>query len=182
MIGHDRTGGRGTHRLLHEAVERPAQLHQTCLFVLEHLPDRPVLELRVAGSPGVGDALILQPGVQLDQALHSRLRAEQQIAQIANLVLDLTLLPPRSRRAGDRLDQMVRAHLQEAAIILARLANEDHLDRRLHVVVDAAPANAAEERERLVVGVEHQFLGFAEISAHEWHPAVRQLHVRRLDR
>jgi hypothetical protein len=32
------------------------------------------------------------------------------------------------------------AHLQEAAIIEAVLADEDHLHRRLHVVVDVAPA------------------------------------------
>jgi len=32
------------------------------------------------------------------------------------------------------------------------------------------------------VGVEHQFLGLAEVDAHERHAAVRQLHVRRLDR
>jgi hypothetical protein len=76
---------------------------------------------------------------------------------------------------------MVRAHLQEAAVILARFANEDRLDRRLHVVVDAATADAAIEQERLVVGVEHQFLRLAEVRAHERHPAVRQLHVRRLD-
>src|SRR5271157_4747993 len=76
---------------------------------------------------------------------------------------------------------MVRAHLQEAAIILARLANEDRLDRCLHVVVDAAPADTAIEHERLIVRVKHQLLGLAEVGAHERHPAVRELHVRRLD-
>ncbi len=77
---------------------------------------------------------------------------------------------------------MVRAHLQKAAIIPARLADEDRLDRRLHVVVDAAPADPAEELERLVMGVEHQFLGLAKVDTHERHTAVRQLHVRRLYR
>ncbi len=75
----------------------------------------------------------------------------------------------------------MRAHLQEAPIVLASPAHEDRLNRRLHVVVDAAPAHAAIELERLVVGVEHQLLGLAEVSAHERHPAVRQLHVRRFD-
>ena len=173
---------RGAHRLLDEAVERPAQLHQARPFVLEHLPDRPVLELRMLGALGVGDALIFQPGVQLGQALHPRLGAEQLVAQIADLVLDLTLLPARRRRAGHRLDQVMRAHLQKAAVVLARLADEDRLHRRLHVVVDAAPADPAVEQERLVVGVEHQLLGLAEVGAHERHAAVRQLHVRRLDR
>src|SRR5271154_1021630 len=76
---------------------------------------------------------------------------------------------------------MVRAHLQEAPIILARLADEDRLHRRLHVVVDAAPADPAIEQERLVVGVEDQLLGLPEVHAHKRHAAVRQLHVRRLD-
>jgi hypothetical protein len=34
---------------------------------------------------------------------------------------------------------MVGAHLQEALIVLASLADEDRLNRRLPVVVDAAP-------------------------------------------
>src|SRR5207247_11161718 len=92
---------------------------------------------------GSGDALILQPGIQFGQALHPRLGAEQLVAQIADLVLDLTLLPACRRCAGHRLDQMVRAHLQKAAVILTCLADEDRLHRRLHVVVDATPANPA---------------------------------------
>src|SRR5271170_2289721 len=58
MIGHDQAGRGGTYRLLDEAVEWPAQLHQARPFVLEYVPDRPVLELRVAGSPGISDALV----------------------------------------------------------------------------------------------------------------------------
>lgn len=54
VIGHDEAGGAGPDRLLDEALERPAQLHQACPLVLEYLPDRPVLELRMLGSPGVG--------------------------------------------------------------------------------------------------------------------------------
>ena len=103
------------------------------------------------------------------------------VAQIADLVLNLTLLPSRRGGAGYRFNQMVRAHLQKAEIISARLADEDRLDRRLHVVVDAAPADPAIEPERLVVGVKHQLLGLAKVDAHKRHAAVRQLHVRRLD-
>jgi hypothetical protein len=124
-----------------EPVEGTAQLHQACAFFLEHLPDGPILELRVLGSLGVGDALIFQPRVQLGETLHPRLRSEELVAQIANLVLDLTLLPSRGWRAGHRLDQVMRAHLQEAPIISTRLTDEDRFDRRLHVVVDAAPAD-----------------------------------------
>jgi hypothetical protein len=52
---------------------------------------------------------------------------------------------------------MVRAHLKEAAVVLAILADEHRLNRRLHVVVDSAPAGASEEREGAVVGVRRPF-------------------------
>src|SRR5216684_2286307 len=76
---------------------------------------------------------------------------------------------------------MVRAHLQEPAIVLPCLADEDRLNRRLHIVVDAAPTGPAVESKRLVMGVEHQLLRLPEVGAHKRHPAVRQPHVRRLD-
>jgi hypothetical protein len=38
------------------------------------------------------------------------------------------------------------------------------------------------EPERLVMGVEHRLLGLPKVDAHKRHAAVRQLHVRRLDR
>src|SRR6202140_815355 len=134
------------------------------------------------GSLGVGDALIFQPSIELGETLYPRFGPEHLVAQIADLVLNLTLLPSRRGGAGYRFDQMVRAHLQKAEIISACLADEDRLDRRLHVVVDAAPADPAIEPERLVMGVKHQLLGLAKVDAHKRHAAVRQLHVRRLDR
>jgi hypothetical protein len=73
---------------------------------------------------------------------------------------------------------MMRAHLKEAAIVLAILADEDRLHRRFHIVVDAAAAGALEEAERPFVRVEHHLLGFARIGAHEHHPAVAQADVR----
>jgi DNA-binding transcriptional LysR family regulator len=39
--------------------------------------------------------------------------------------------PARSRRAGHRFDEVVAAHLQEAAIVEAILANEDRFHRVL---------------------------------------------------
>src|ERR1700686_2567091 len=124
-------------------------------------------------SLSVGDALIFQPRIELGETLYPRLGPEHLVAQIADLVLDLTLLPSRRGGAGHRFDQMVRAHLQKAQIISALLAYEDRFDGRLHVVVDAAPADPAIEPERLVVGVEHQFLGLPEVDAHKRHAAVR---------
>jgi hypothetical protein len=75
---------------------------------------------------------------------------------------------------------MMRAHLQEAAIVLAILTNEDRLHRGLHVVVDAAHTGALEECERPLVRVEHHLLGLARIGAHEHHPAVAEAEMRDL--
>ncbi len=82
---------------------------------------------------------------QTQQALGAQ-ADEEPFADEANLVLDLTLLPARCRRAGalfkgtcqrsiydnmktavaaDRINQVVAAHLQEAAIVEPILADED---------------------------------------------------------
>jgi hypothetical protein len=91
VVDHDQAVGAGPHRLLDKSIKRPAQRHQARPFLLEYLPDRPLLELRMPGPLRVGNALIRQPGVQLDQALHPRVGQEQQVAQVADLVLDLTV-------------------------------------------------------------------------------------------
>src|SRR6202049_1917943 len=124
-------------------------------------------------SLSVGDALIFQPRIELGETLYPRLGPEHLVAQITDLVLDLTFLPSRGRGTGHRLDQVGGAHLQKAAMSPARRAHKDRSNRRLHVVVDATPADAAIEPERLVVGVEHQLLGLPEVDAHKRHAAVR---------
>ncbi len=55
------------------------------------------------GSFGVGDALVFQPRIQLGETLDPRLRPEHLVTQIADLVLDLTLLPSRSGRLSEKL-------------------------------------------------------------------------------
>jgi hypothetical protein len=118
--------------------------------------------------------------VQLVVGLEPQSRRKEALAHEADLVLDLALLPARGRRAGDRLDKMMRAHLQEPAVVLAVLADEDRVDRRFHVVVDAARAGAPEEGEGPLVRVEHHLLRLARIGAHEHHAAVAEADVRDL--
>jgi hypothetical protein len=48
----------------------------------------------------------------------------------------------------------VRAHHGEALVDCAPLALPDLVDRGLHVVVDTAPGNADQRRERAGMGVE----------------------------
>src|SRR5439155_280286 len=121
-----------------ESVE-PARIgNELRPFRLEHLPDRLLGQLRMAMRLGIGDAFVEQPGVQLVVGLEPQPWREEALADKPDLVLDLALLPTGCRRAGDRLDNVMAAHLQEATIVEAILANEDRLHRRLHVVVDAA--------------------------------------------
>jgi hypothetical protein len=76
----------------------------------------------------------------------------------------------------------VSAHLLEAAVVGAVLADEDRVHGRLHVVVDPARAGAPEEGERLVVGVEDHLPRLARIGPHERHPAVAEADVGDLHR
>jgi hypothetical protein len=60
-------------------------------------------------------------------------------------------------------------HLEKATVVGALLADEDGVHRRLHVVVDAAPACSLEEREGAIMSVEHHLLALTRISPHEHH-------------
>ena len=167
-----------------ESVEAAAIGNELRTLVLERLPDRSPALLGVSVRLGPDDAFVDEPGVQLAVALDLEPRREEALAHQPDLVLDLAFLPPRRRRAGDRLDEVVRAHLEEAVVVLAVLADEDRLHRRLHVVVNAALAGALEEREGALVGVEHHLLRLPRVGAHEHHaahgkPDVGDLHRRR---
>ena len=165
-----------------EAVEPAAIRDQLRPFLYEDLPDRPLGPLRVGVRFRPGQTFIEEPSVQLVIAPEPQPRREEAFPHEADLVLDLALLPSSRRRAGDRLDQVMRAHLEEAAIVLAVLADEDRLHRRLHVVIQAACAGALEKGERSLVGVEHHLLRLARVGAHEHHPAVAEPNVRHLHR
>src|SRR5467141_3269204 len=121
---------------------------------------------------GVGNALVQQPGVQLVEGFEPQPWREEALPDKPDLVLDLTLLPARRRRAGNRIDEIVAAHLQEAAIVETPFADEDRLHGSLHIVVDAASAGALEQSERPVMGVEHHLLRLAWISPNKQHPAM----------
>ena len=123
-----------------EPVEAAAIGNELGPLLLEHLPDRPLGPLGMAVRLGPGDAFVHEPGVQLVVALEPQPRREEALTHEPDLVLDLALLPARCWRASDGLDEMMRAHLQEAAIVLAILADEDRLHRRLYVMGWTSPA------------------------------------------
>ena len=163
-----------------ESIEAAAIGNELGTLFLEDLPDHSVGLFGMGMRLSPCDAFVHEPSVQLVIALDAQARREEALAHEADLVLDLALLPARRRRASDRLDKMVRAHLEEAAIVLPILADEDRLHRRLHVVVDAARAGAPEEGERPLVRVENHLLRLTRIGAHEHHAAVAKTDVRDL--
>jgi hypothetical protein len=165
-----------------ESVESPGHLHKGAAFILEDLPHCPICDLRMSVDLGIGNTLVEEPAVQLIQALHTEPRREEALTDKTDLVLDLALFPARCRRARRRLDKIMAAHLQEATVIGAILAEEDRLHRRLHVVVDAAGAGALEEGKRAIVRVEHHLLRLARIRPSKHHPAVAEPNVRNLHR
>jgi hypothetical protein len=89
---------------------------------------------------GIGNAPVGEPSIHLLVALEPQARREEALADEPDLILDFALLPAGCRRAGDRIDELMAAHLQKAAIVEPDLANKDRLHRRLHGVIDAAPA------------------------------------------
>ena len=108
-----------------------------------------------------------QPGVQRLEAGKPCQRREQPFADVADLVLDLSLLPARCWRAGDRLEQIVVGQHHEAAVEQPLLAGEDRLYNGLEVVIHHALRHAAKEGEGAVVRVEHHLLGLSRVGHDE---------------
>src|SRR5690606_29502295 len=123
-----------------EAVEAAGIGDEAGAFFLEHVPDHALALLGMAVRLGPGYALVGQPAIQILQRLEAELGREEALAHQADLVLDLTFLPARRRRTGLRFDKVMAAHLQEAPIVAALLADEDRVHSRLHIVVDTACA------------------------------------------
>src|SRR5262249_45672743 len=169
---------RDTRRM--EAVEWPPIARQVRALGLENLKDRLVLLLGMKLRLCVGDALLEKIGVEILIAVEVEPWLEQTVAKRPNLALYLPLLPARRRRAGRGLDEVMAHQLLEAAVELAFLADDPGLNRRTHVVVDAALAAPLEKLERLLVRVEHHLLGLARVCPHERHPAVAQANLRHL--
>ena len=105
------TGLRDRRRHGMEAIESTRIGNELGSFGFEHLPDRLISEFRMAMRLRVGDTFIEQPGVQLVQVFEPQPRREEAFSDQPNLVLDLPLLPARGWRTGNRVDQVVAAHL-----------------------------------------------------------------------
>lgn len=94
---------------------------------------------------------------------------------VADILLDLPFLPTRRRIAELGLEYIVVRHGEEADVDFTGLSAANTIDRRLHIVVDAPFRHAAEDPERVPVGIEQHLMGLQRIGAQEKGPTVRQL-------
>src|SRR5580693_2331930 len=83
-----------------EAVEPATIRDEIWPLLLEDVPYRLVRPFRMGMHLGVGDTFVGQPGVQLIVGFDPKPRREETFPDQTDLVLDLTLLPTRGRRAG----------------------------------------------------------------------------------
>ena len=77
-------------------------------LLLEYLPYGLIRSFRMGMYLGVSDAFVGQPSVQFIIGFDPKAWREETFADETDLVLDLALLPARPRRAGKRLDEVVR--------------------------------------------------------------------------
>lgn len=173
-------GHRRRHRV--EAIERADIGDQAGTLGLKHLPDRLVRDIRVLVRLGRGDAAVFEPCVQFSIGFELRSRHEEPPPDHADLVLDLPLLPARRRGAGNRIDEIVPAHLLESAVVGTLFADKDRVHRGLHIIVDAPRTGTAEEGEGLVVRIEYHLLRLAGIGPDEGHSAKAQPDMSDFDR
>jgi len=153
---------------------------QTRALLVPCLYDLAFGSLRVRPLACKLPATLTQVRVELGEIGEAQLGRKYPLANVAHLILHLALFPAGRRRAGRGLHKVVIAHHQEAAVVAALAADEDGIDRRFQVVVDAAPGYPAQEAERSGVCIEHHLLALARISHQEERAAVTQPHMRNL--
>jgi len=125
-------------------------------------------------------ATLLKPvvqGIQRGQAWNG---LPKPVTCVLNILLDLSFLPTRCGIAELGFEQIVAGHCHEADIDVALLASSDPVDRRLHVVVDAAPGNAAKHTESVIVRVKQHLVRLQQVSPNNEGTAVAQLRMGHL--
>src|SRR3546814_2293622 len=92
-----------------DAVERPQHRLQCRSLDLQRLRHGQLALFRVRLPFRPAPALGLQPAIELIEAGEPQPGLEEATPDRLHLVLDLTLLPSRRRRAGGRLDHIMRS-------------------------------------------------------------------------
>ena len=100
---------------------------------------------------------------------------------ILDVLLDDAFLPAAGDIAEVRVEQVVGGHRREARIDDAGFALLHLVDRRLHVVVDAAPGNAAQGGKRAGVRIEQHFVALRWVGLNHESPTGAELQMRGKD-
>jgi len=79
-----------------------------------------------------------------------------------------------------RIKYIVTDHREERGVHVLLLAMAHAINRRAHIVIDAASRDAFKHSERMPVGVEQHLMGLQQIGAQQKGPAVRQLDMGHL--
>lgn len=138
----DQAGRRNPLGVLYEPIEWLAVAHEVGPLDLPGLPDADV-GLGVPDRLPQVDATVREPVVEVVERVEGRNLLPDAVAAIADVLLDLALLPTRRRVAELGVEQVVADHGLEARVDVPILAASDLVDGRLHVVVDAPPGHAA---------------------------------------
>ena len=136
----------------------------------------------MAGVPG-RETLHRQPGIELGKAAEALLLGvlPDPAAGVLDPLLDAALLPARRDIAEVRLEEVVRRHRRKARIDdPAAIRAGRAVDRRLHVVVDAPPGDAAQAGQTARVRVKQHLVPLTGIAHQPEGPRRTQLHVRQL--
>ncbi|CAD7047309.1 hypothetical protein RHAB21_03763 [Pseudorhizobium halotolerans] len=169
-------GGRDPLRIFDEPVERPGERHESWDFLGPDVGNS-ATQLTVGCLGPELLATLLEPIVQGLQCWKARDRLKEAMTRILHVLLDLSLLPAGSRIAELGLEHIMAGHRHEADVDVALFATTNLVDRRAHVVVDAATRNATEDTEGMVVGIEQHLVRLQEVCPDDEGPGVAQLRV-----
>lgn len=159
--------------MLHEAVERHRQGHQLRPFRLPDLGNGSIAVLRMGQTCPQRPAPGLQPFVERRQRGKRGRAMPDPVARDLHAALHLALLPARGRIAELRLEQIVAHHRLEALVDQPRLAPADPVHGGLHVVVDTALRDPAEDPQAMVMRVEQHLVALQQIGPQ---PASNNIH------
>ena len=97
-----------------------------------------------------------------------------------NILFDLAFLPARRRIAKLRVKKVMAGHRRKTGVDLTLLAYANPINSCAHVVVNPAPRNAAQNPERMIMGVKQHLMCLEKIGTQKKRAAVRELEVRHL--
>ena len=175
----NKTGRRDALAVVHKAVKSRRQRHKRRFFALPDIKNR----ARLASMGNLAPEFLtttFKPIVQGFKGWKTGRDLPEPMAGVSDVLFNLTLLPSRRRIAKIRVEQIMTGHRRKARVNLPLLAGADTIDGGAHIVVNPASRHAAQNPERVVMGVKQHFMRLKKVGSQNKSPAMRQLDVRDL--